>query len=81
MDTFASRQPEMMKYLEVFELDHPATQEFKLRRLAELGWKRPAKLHFIPIDFTKENLITAIIGSSSCDLKVKSFFNWLGVIP
>jgi O-methyltransferase involved in polyketide biosynthesis len=63
MDTFAFRQPEMMKYLEVFELDHPATQEFKLRRLAELGWKHPAKLHFIPIDFTKENLVTAITGS------------------
>jgi O-methyltransferase involved in polyketide biosynthesis len=37
MDTFAFRQSEMIKYLEVFELDHPIIQEFKLRRLAELG--------------------------------------------
>ena len=36
MDTFAFRQPEMMEHLEVFEVDHPATQEFKLHRLAEL---------------------------------------------
>ena len=53
MDTFAFRKPEMMEKLEVFEVDHPATQEFKLHRLAELGWKHPAKLHFIPIDFAK----------------------------
>jgi hypothetical protein len=54
--TFAFRKPEMMEYLEVFEVDHPATQEFKLHRLAELEWEHPAKLHFIPIDFMKESL-------------------------
>ena len=37
MDTFAFRQPEMLEYLDVFEIDHPATQEFKLHRIAELG--------------------------------------------
>ena len=79
MDTFAFRQPEMMEYLETFEVDHPATQKFKLDRLAELGWKHPAKLHFIPIDFTKESLITALTSSSSYDQTVKTFFNWLGV--
>jgi methyltransferase (TIGR00027 family) len=79
MDTFAFRQPEMMKKLEVFEVDHPATQEFKLHRLAELEWEHPAKLHFIPIDFTKESLVTALTSSSSYDPKVKTFFNWLGV--
>jgi len=79
MDTFAFRQPEMMKKLEVFEVDHPATQEFKLHRLAELEWEHPAKLHFIPIDFTKESLVTALTSSSSYDPKVKTSFNWLGV--
>jgi len=79
MDTFAFRQPEMMEQLEVFEVDHPATQEFKLHRLADLGWKHPAKLHFIPIDFTKESLITALTSSASYDQTVKTFFNWLGV--
>jgi methyltransferase (TIGR00027 family) len=81
MDTFAFRRPEMLEKLEVFEVDHPATQEFKLHRLAELGWKHPAKLHFIPIDFTKENLITALTSSSYYDQKVRTFFNWLGVTP
>ena len=81
MDTFAFRRPEMLEELEVFEVDHPATQEFKLNRLTELGWKHPAKLHFIPIDFTKESLVTALTRSSSYDPNVKSFFSWLGVTP
>ena len=79
MDTFAFRKPEMMEKLEVFEVDHPATQEFKLHRLAELEWEHPAKLHFISIDFTKESLVTALTSASSYDSKTKTFFSWLGV--
>lgn len=79
MDTFAFRRPEMMDCLEVFEVDHPATQNFKLHRLAELGWEHPAHLHFIPIDFTKENLATSLTRSPDYDPNVKSFFSWLGV--
>ncbi|AKB80755.1 O-Methyltransferase involved in polyketide biosynthesis [Methanosarcina barkeri 3] len=79
LDTFAFRRPEMMDCLEVFEVDHPATQNLKLHRLAELGWEHPAHLHFIPVDFTKENLATALIRSPYYDPSVKSFFSWLGV--
>lgn len=80
MDTFAFRRPKLMELLEVFEVDHPATQEFKLSRLADLEWKRPAKLHFVPIDFKQESLVTALTRSSSYDPKVKSLFSWLGVV-
>ncbi len=79
MDTFAFRRPDLMERLEVFEVDHPVTQKFKLHRLAELGWQLPAKLHFIPIDFTKESLKTVLLSSSFYDPTVKSFFSWLGV--
>ena len=44
-----------------------------------MGWKHPAKLHFVPVDFTKENLETALSRLSSYDPKAKSFFSWLGV--
>ncbi len=80
MDTFAFRHPEMLEELEVFEVDHPATQEFKLHRLAELEWEHPTKLHFIPVDFTKESLVTVLTRSSSYDPNVKSLFSWLGVV-
>jgi methyltransferase (TIGR00027 family) len=79
LDTFAFRRPELIEQLDVFEVDHPATQEFKIHRLAELGWKHPAKLHFIPTDFTKENLRTVLTSSSSYDPNIKSLFSWLGV--
>ena len=81
MDTFAFRRPDLMEYLNVFEIDHPATQTFKLNRLTELGWVHPEKLHFIPVDFTKESLVTALTRSSSYDPNVKSFFSWFGVTP
>jgi methyltransferase (TIGR00027 family) len=68
-----------MEKLEVFEVDHPATQKFKLHRLVELGWIIPAKLHFIPIDFTKERLATSLTQSSYYGPKLKRFFSWLGV--
>jgi methyltransferase (TIGR00027 family) len=79
LDTFAFRRPDLMEKLEVYEVDHPATQVFKLNRIAELGWKIPAKLHFIPIDFTKESLATALTQSPDYDPTLKTFFSWLGV--
>ncbi|GAX91553.1 class I SAM-dependent methyltransferase [Effusibacillus lacus] len=79
MDTFAFRCPEIVQHIEVFEVDHPTTQAFKRRRLTELGWEPPAHLHFVPVDFTSENLETALT-RSSYDRKAPSFFSWLGVI-
>ncbi len=78
MDTFAFRCPEMLEQLQVFEVDHPATQYFKRRRIAELGWEQPAQLHFVPVDFTQEDLATALT-HSSYDPQTLSFFSWLGV--
>lgn len=78
MDTFAFRHPEMLDQLKVFEIDHPATQNFKRQRLAELNWKLPKNLHFVPVDFTKESLTSALT-RSSYDLQTLSFFSWLGV--
>jgi methyltransferase (TIGR00027 family) len=78
MDTFAFRHPEMLPTLEVFEVDHPAMQAFKKRRLEVLGWQVPPRLHFIPVDFVQQSL-SVEIGRSSFDQEVPSFFSWLGV--
>jgi methyltransferase (TIGR00027 family) len=78
MDTFAFRHPELEGRLQVFEVDHPATQAFKRNRLAELGWEQPAHLHFIPVDFTRESL-SGVLARSAYDPRVPSFFSWLGV--
>jgi methyltransferase (TIGR00027 family) len=78
MDTFAFRHPEMVELLQVFEVDHPGTQELKRHRLTELGWEHPTNLHFVPVDFTQESL-AAILTRSLYDPQTLSFFSWLGV--
>lgn len=78
LDTFAFRRPELMERLKVFELDHPATQSYKRHRLLQLGWEHPARLHFIPVDFTNGELAAAL-AASDFDPQAPTFFSWLGV--
>jgi methyltransferase (TIGR00027 family) len=42
LDSFAYRRHDLLCRLRVFEVDHPATQRWKRRRLAELGVDSPA---------------------------------------
>ena len=51
LDTFAQRQPDLASRMDVFEIDQPATQEWKRRRLIELGFGIPSFLHLVPVDF------------------------------
>jgi O-methyltransferase involved in polyketide biosynthesis len=59
LDTFAYRRPDLSDHLPVFELGHPATQAIKRERVTAAGWKHPSNLHFVPVDFTMENLADA----------------------
>jgi methyltransferase (TIGR00027 family) len=78
LDTFAFRRPDLLQRLHVFELDHPATQADKQRRIANAGWSAPERLHFVPIDFTQGDLQSAL-GRSPLDPRAPTFFSWLGV--
>jgi methyltransferase (TIGR00027 family) len=51
LDTFAQRRPEVASRLRVFEVDRPGPQEWKRRRLIELGFGIPDWLRFVPVDF------------------------------
>jgi methyltransferase (TIGR00027 family) len=51
LDTFAQRRPELVSRLRIFEVDEPATQAWKRRRLTELGYGVPDGLHLVPVDF------------------------------
>ncbi len=53
LDTFAQRRPELASRLRVFEVDRPDTQEWKRRRLIELGFGIPDWLRFVPVDFER----------------------------
>jgi len=78
LDTFAFRRPDLLQRIALFELDHPATQKHKQRRLDELGWEVPHNLHFVPVDFTR-NRLADVLQASGFDVQVPSFFSWLGV--
>jgi len=51
LDTFAQRRAELASRMRVFEIDRPGTQEWKRRRLADLGLAIPPFLRFVPVDF------------------------------
>jgi methyltransferase (TIGR00027 family) len=51
LDSFAQRRPDLMESLDVFEIDMPATQEWKRQRLQQLHLPCPPRLHFVPVDF------------------------------
>ena len=48
LDTFAQRRPELASRLRLFEVEQPATQQWKWSRLVELGYPVP---HLVPVDF------------------------------
>lgn len=80
MDSFALRQPPFANDLEIFEVDHPSTQQFKTGRLAACGTPLPAGLHLVAADLT-ETALDAALQSSSFDCSAPAFFSWLGVTP
>ncbi|KAB2378165.1 class I SAM-dependent methyltransferase [Actinomadura montaniterrae] len=55
LDTFVQRRPEAAARLRVFEVDRPGPQEWKRRRLAELGYGVPDRLRLVPVDFEAES--------------------------
>ncbi|MGG3573514.1 class I SAM-dependent methyltransferase [Bacillus gobiensis] len=77
LDTFCFRHPELKNRLEIFEIDHPATQEVKKSRLDKANLEIPSNLHFAPMDFTKEFSYQNLI-DEGFDNK-KTFFSLLGV--
>ncbi|WP_257347097.1 class I SAM-dependent methyltransferase [Pseudalkalibacillus decolorationis] len=77
LDTFCFRHPELKNSLEIFEIDYPATQEFKKKRLDNANFKIPSNLHFISMDFTKKFSYPNLI-DKGFDNK-KTFFSLLGV--
>lgn len=78
LDSYALRLPPAARELRVYELDHPATQSFKLRRLDEVGIGRPAAARFIAADLAQES-VGAALQRSEYDPRTPTFFSWLGV--
>ncbi|HML18683.1 MAG TPA: class I SAM-dependent methyltransferase [Bryobacteraceae bacterium] len=76
LDTYAYRNPSPS--LRVFEVDHPATQEWKRKQLERSGIAIPEGVQFVPIDFERQTLQEGLAGAGFL-LRPVSFFSWLGV--
>ena len=78
LDSFAYRRGDLLGRLRVFEVDHPATQEWKRQRLAELGAKSPPGLVFAPVDFERQTLRQGL-EQAGFSFEEQAVFSWLGV--
>ena len=78
LDTFAFRNP--FPNLRVFEVDFPATQEWKRGLLEENGIAVPENVVYVPVDFEKQQLREEL-ARAGFDFKQPAFFAWLGVVP
>jgi methyltransferase (TIGR00027 family) len=77
LDTFGLRNTNPS--LNVFEVDHPNTQAWKKKRIAEENLSIPPTQHFVPVDFTRDDLATSLHRSGLRD-DIPTFFSWLGVV-
>ncbi len=77
LDTFAWRYPSLTD-VTIFEIDHPATQKFKLERLQQAGYELPSHLKLIAMDFTKELSLEKLL-AAGFDPSMKTVFSLLGV--
>lgn len=80
LDTLSLRDPHGAHGLRVFEVDHPATQAWKLRRIAEVGLSAPASATFAAIDLEHEDLGGGLL-KAGFEPDRPAFFLWLGVVP
>ena len=62
----------------VFEIDHPATQAVKLKRLRKVIDPLPNHVTFIPVDFNTQTLAERLLASSYNE-QGKTLFIWQGV--
>src|SRR4030043_157245 len=78
LDSFAYRRRDLENKLHIFEVDHPASQQWKKLRLKELNISLPRNLSFVPVDFEKQAL-TDELCNHGYKKNMPTFFSWLGV--
>jgi methyltransferase (TIGR00027 family) len=78
LDTFAYRNP--YAQLRVFEVDHPATQQWKRELLQQNRIAVPESITYTPVDFERQSL-SAQLSDAGFNFQEPAFFAWLGVVP
>ena len=76
LDSFAYRNEN--EKIQIFEVDHPATQAYKRARIKKLEWHTPKNLVYVGVDFEKDSLRDRLL-ESGFDTAKKTFVAFLGV--
>jgi methyltransferase (TIGR00027 family) len=77
LDSFAYRS-DLVGKVHVFEVDHPATQEWKRLTLASAQIPVPGEVTFTPVDFETDSLTDRLV-ASGFDPSEPAVVSWLGV--
>lgn len=77
-DTRAYRFAELLRGARVFEVDQPATQDWKRRRAEGTLGPAPANLTYLQIDFRTQTL-GDVLAAAGYDSQQRTFFIWEGV--
>jgi methyltransferase (TIGR00027 family) len=80
LDSFAWRRPDLLRSLRVFEVDHPASQAWKLERVSDLALPLSDAQVFVPVDFEAGSLQDAL-RTAGFDWDQRALFSWTGVAP
>jgi methyltransferase (TIGR00027 family) len=80
LSSFAWRRPDLMARLAMFEVDQPATQEWKRARLKVMGLGGPSGLHFVGADFMAADTLGVRLTATGFDPARASIWSMLGVI-
>ena len=80
LNSFAWRRPDLMARLTLFEVDHPATQRWKLNRLRAIGLECPSTMRFAGVDFAAGDDLQARLIEVGFDPTRPTIWSWLGVI-
>jgi methyltransferase (TIGR00027 family) len=78
LDTFSCRNGN--SEVQVFEVDHPATQAWKMEMLKAAGIVPPESAHFVAVDFERDSL-RARLKAAGFQMSAATVTAWLGVVP
>jgi methyltransferase (TIGR00027 family) len=77
LDSWALRHKDSK--VKVFELDLPATQQYKKTRIQSYLGGLPSNLVMVPMDFESESVLE-VLQNSEIKIQTKVFVSWLGTI-
>lgn len=78
-DTFAYRQPNYAKDIEIFEIDYPATSKDKVERIKNARIKIHCNTNYIQANFTEKNWERSLLDNHKFDKNKISFSSLLGL--